>query len=200
MIELKYAELERLYQKHGYKWFTRAYDLNLIFIRHSETNQSKDAFDDTAMIAWVDDQGHKRVFAMPLTIDPGLYCLLNPGNPNGAPIICPGQYLGSHKLGLHKGAKALVQVKPVMVYRDQNRDAIMDTASARTQIGVYGLNFHKAHPTGLVKTIGRYSEGCQVVRNPRDHDYVLHLVDLQVQWIGTSAMSYTVFTERQVLA
>jgi hypothetical protein len=48
-------------------------------------------------------------------------------NPKGAAILVPGQYCGSHAIGLHQGKyRALRQVKPLPVYRDSNKDMNYD--------------------------------------------------------------------------
>ena len=50
------------------------------------------------------------------TTDPGLYYLEHPMNVDGTAILIPGQYIGSHKTGLHKGDHALIQCGKLRVW------------------------------------------------------------------------------------
>ena len=74
---------------------------------------------------------------------------------------------GLHKPSQYrKGHPALVQVAPVMVHRDQNRDMrrtgdIVTTAT--------GINHHGTQPGWRGKFIGMWSMGCMVRPNWADH-------------------------------
>lgn len=66
-------------------------------------------------------------------------------NPKGTAILAPGQYQSSHKIGLHRGKyKALVQHRPVTVYRDNNKDSKYDLEPTKKDTGIFGINIHKA--------------------------------------------------------
>ena len=65
-------------------------------------------------------------------------------NKDGVAILKPGQYRGSHKLGLHQGKyEALRQKSPVKVYRDNNKDGDYDLIEENVQEGIFGINIHK---------------------------------------------------------
>lgn len=220
MIELKYREVKAAVLAKKYRWFGDPFNMNMVFIRHPLRDQSKDAFDDTGVIAWIDDQGNERSFCYPVTVDPGLYYLQKPMGANGCAIMLPGQYLGSHALGLHKGRKALIQVKPVLVYRDNDRDVLLDepdwleatpeivgamTGQAsgydsmrRIHRGMFGINIH-GMLSDMSKRIGQGSAGCTVIRSQADDRYRLDLVALQKKYLGTSAMSYTLLRAKEVV-
>lgn len=99
-----------------------------------------------------------------ITTEPGETYLLNPLNNKGCAVLKPGQYLDAYNFGLHQGKKdhrALVQVKPVTVYRDNNKDNKADW-SATQDTGLFGVNIHGANKSGETLKIGPWSAGCQV--------------------------------------
>ena len=53
MIELKYNEIRVAVLRKKYRWFEEPFNMNMVFIRHSQRDQSADAFDDTGIIARV---------------------------------------------------------------------------------------------------------------------------------------------------
>jgi hypothetical protein len=100
------------------------------------------------------------------TTNPGTHWLKNLLNPKGTAVLKPGQYVDSWKLGLHQGKyEALVQAKPVTVYRDGDKD---DTAEeqGKEDTGMFGINIHRANPSAISSIIDKWSAGCQVLDNP----------------------------------
>lgn len=195
MRQPTYDELKAAIEKFKYKWFTKPYDLNVVGIRNA--SRTPNAYDDTIAIAWVDNDGNKRVFCAPITTDPGMFYLQNPMNPAGCAILVPGQYLGSHKLGKHQGKyKALVQVKPMSVYRDNNRDKFID--AFKIQTGLFGINIHRSVEAGISRNVDKWSAGCQVFSHPHDFNYLIALVEQQKAMIGTDAVSYTLIMESNI--
>ena len=62
----------------------------------------------------------------PITTDPGFKSRTNPMNNSGCAILAPNQYRGCWTFGYHKGRyEALVQTKPVKVYRDNNKERVV---------------------------------------------------------------------------
>jgi len=102
------------------------------------------------------------------TTNPGTHWLKNLMNPKGTALLKPGQWTDSWKLGLHRGEyKALVQCKPITVFRDTDKDAIAEE-NAKTDTGLFGINIHRANPKWTSKFIDKWSAGCQVLNNPAD--------------------------------
>ena len=102
------------------------------------------------------------------TTNPGTRWLKNLMNPKGTALLKPGQWTDSWKLGLHRGEyKALVQCKPITVFRDTDKDAIAEE-NAKTDTGLFGINIHRANPRWTSKFIDKWSAGCQVLNNPAD--------------------------------
>ena len=82
------------------------------------------------------------------------------------------EYVDAFKVGEHKGSyTALVQNKPICVYRDYNRNDILDFDIENKNCGNFGINIHRAKiggaddSLGNTKLIGVYSAGCQVFQN-----------------------------------
>lgn len=151
------AELKTKFNELGYK-FPK---FHLVGVR-SNANKPNE-FDDLigvvngTKIAWYTG-----------TTNPGTHWLKNLMNPKGTAVVKPGQYIDSWKLGLHRGQyKALIQYKPITVYRDKDLDAIAEE-TAITDVGVFGINIHRANPNAISKFIDKWSAGCQVLNNPAD--------------------------------
>src|SRR5258706_8646638 len=105
-----------------YKTFLRPFELNIVGIRSNSTIPN--SFDDSINIFFKNNQGIWVFQSFKATTDPGTYWLKNPLNPQGTAILKEGQYISSHAIGLHRGKyPALVQVRPVTVIRDYDRDA-----------------------------------------------------------------------------
>ena len=126
----------------GHEVFTSgAYNLNLFGIRAKGGRINK--FDDLLGCAYREaDDGPWRVAYWPATTDPGLYWLQHPMNVSGTAILMPGQYRGAYEVGFHLGKyRALVQRRPVRVWRDNDRDSTM-TYGGHDDIdeGLFGIN------------------------------------------------------------
>lgn len=195
MITPTYKQLKDIAHKKGYVWFTNAYDLNFIGIRSNAKHD--DTFNDTIAVAYKDADGNERVFCAPFTCDPGIYYLRNPMNARGTAIIPEGQYRSFWILGKHKGYVALVQRKAIRVLRDNDKnDLLGGTLSAHPELG--GFNFHRALENSIAKTIGKFSAGCQVVQIPEDFAYIISLVRLQVKYVKSAIVSYTLIKEADI--
>tara|TARA_R100001082_G_C4233370_1_gene104199 strand:- start:92 stop:541 length:450 start_codon:yes stop_codon:yes gene_type:complete len=130
------------------------------------------------------------------TTDPGVYWREHPMNVNGTAILVADQYRGSHKIGLHRGKyKALVQTGGrVRVYRDDNKDDILDMDPATEQDGYFGINLHKAgsHST----EVDKWSAGCQVWANADDFACFMAIVEKSAETYGPQ-FTYTLIDEPQ---
>jgi hypothetical protein len=159
----------RKLQKLGHTVFaTGAYNVNLVAVRSA--NPVADSFDDLLLVIYREPAGNWVCYGYPCTADPGLYWLENPGKVAGTAILAEGQHRSAFKLGTHKGQyKCLVQRKAVRVWRDANRDKVLDwPANDPGTPGWYGIQVHRASAHGPVDDVGRWSAGCVVVQHP-DH-------------------------------
>jgi hypothetical protein len=92
-----------------------------------------------------------------------LYYLNHPLSPTGTAILKEGQYLNTYILSLHQGKyKALVQILPVTVIRDFNKDNYLSFNSGQEETGIFGINIHRANLTGKAINVNQWSAGCQV--------------------------------------
>ncbi len=165
----------------GHKVFTDGlFNLNLIGIRSRSPVAGK--FDDTLVVVYRDKRGWiERRY--PITTDPGTYYLDHPMSVKGTAVMAPGQYRGAYILGLHKGYRALVQNRPIKVWRqagqvyDTDDDGSIDWSTAVEDEGIFAVNIHASDSNpydesdrerGEGAEIGRWSAGCQVFANSSD--------------------------------
>jgi len=183
-----FEQLEQAVIAHGYQWFDRGdYNLNLVGIRTADSNAN--TFNDWFCAAFYTD-GQPHLFAWRCTTDPGLFYLENPLNVAGTAVVMPGQYSGLWTMGMHQGKySALVQVGPVTVCRDNNRDGVVDTDGDR-QTGLFGINCHRAAQALPSHQVDKWSAGCQVLANPLDFALLMSLCRLSAIRYG-NRFTYT---------
>lgn len=144
----------------GHVVFERG-ELNLNIVGLRAVPGQPNAFDDRLCLLYR-TTGHGWILeTFAATTDPGRYYLRAPMNVRGTAIVCPGQYRGSHAIGTHKGYPALQQVGPLKVWRDANRNEVLDMAGPTHDAVGAGLNIHHAGPAST--TVDRWSAGCQVI-------------------------------------
>ncbi len=103
------------------------------------------------------------------TTEAGLYWLNNPMNVKGTGVLVPNQYRNCWKIGTHgKGLnahEALVQIAPVEVYRDSDKDNIAEKTNIVDK-GIFGINIHSTGKTSwIAPKVDKWSAGCQVFPN-----------------------------------
>ncbi len=168
------------------------YNINIIGIRSAHHQPNR--FDDTIHCVYKDENGDWIQKSWPCTTEPGKYWLENPTNVNGTAVLVPGQYRSVWKIDLHQGKyEALCQRNgQVKVYRDDNKDDIIDCDPDSISEGYFGINIHKAgaHST----QIDRWSAGCQVFANESDFDEFMVICRKARDKWGNS-FSYTLVPE-----
>lgn len=190
-------DFESLFKKKGYAWFTKGnYNLNIIGVRKNVTKASN-LYDDLIIVDYNTDIGHKRVL-FNITTKPGLYYLKSPLSKDGTAILVPGQYRACWQIGLHQGKyKALCQRKNVKVYRDNNRNDIIDMIPSTINEGIYGINIHRSNENWTRTTVDQYSAGCQVFNNPSDFNSFMRLCEKQKVLYGNT-FTYTLIREEDL--
>lgn len=109
----------------------------------------------------------------------------------GVASLVENQYLDAWMLGLHRGKyEALVQVKDVVVYRDNNKDKILDTG--KTEKGLFGINIHRASNTWISPFVDKWSAGCQVFNNPKEYAKFMQICKDS----GQKFFSYTLINQK----
>ena len=193
MLEMIQATL----LQKGFKTFSRPFELNIVGIRSNSTKPN--SFDDTLNIYYKTSDGKWQFHQFAATTDPGTYWLLNPMNPQGTAIVKHGQYINSHRIGMHRGKYlALVQQRPLTIIRDYDRNATLDFMNGKEETGIYGINIHHASVNGTTRTVDKYSAGCQVFANINDFTLFMQLAERHKQLYGNE-FTYTLIDERALV-
>lgn len=162
IIQVMNSKGYRVYDTDTIEW-----NLNIIGIRNRE--KTNKIFDDT-LIVFHKFLGHWHINYYPITTDPSTNYLIKPIKPNGAAILKEGQYKGVYEINKHRGKYfALCQnLGDVLVYRDNNKDGILNFDETKVEPGMFGINIHKGPVNGNwdSKNIN-YSAGCQVFADSR---------------------------------
>ena len=183
-----------------YKFFdTPGKKLNINIIGVRRDNQGTNTFDDFLLVMYREEElmvSHR----WQATTDPGKYWLKNPINPKGTAVLAPGQYRGTWQIGKHQGKyEALVQRKPVKVYRDNSKDEVIDYNNISTMVdeGYFGINIHRSNPYDQSYAINKWSAGCQVFKKVDDYKEFMKLCNDSAKIYGNS-FTYTLIEEKDL--
>jgi hypothetical protein len=149
---------------------------NVVGLRRIPGNPN--TFDDL-MCCFYKLPGHWVFYAWPCTTDPGTYWLQNPTRVAGTAIVKPGQYLNSHRIGFHHIGKsnqyeAMQQVGTLRVWRDANKDTVLDYGRNEMTATGSGINIHKAGTDSA--NVDKWSAGCQVFKKSADFDVFMSIM------------------------
>jgi hypothetical protein len=184
-----------LMRNYGYEIKERPYELNIVGVRTDNWEANK--FDDFIFVFWKDDKGNWQGNKNPATTDPGTYYLKNPMMAQGTAILKKGQYKDTYALGVHRGSHpALIQIKPVTVIRDFDRDNRLSYDSIRSTTGLFGINIHRANRTGLTINVNDHSAGCQVFADATDQANFINQAKKHKDLHG-NLFTYTLIDERE---
>jgi hypothetical protein len=183
-LQVKHAVVRK-----GYIWHPV---VNIVGIRNLDSGSTvTNIFDDAITLSYyINNELQFEVW--PATTDPGKKGVQEYGNPKGVARLVEGQYINSHALGLHKGKyEALVQVAPVKVWRDSNKDLIYDEKIIDQ--GLFGINIHRA---GIDSTyVENWSEGCQVFKRQEDFNQFLTIV----KSLNIPKFTYTLINNKDLI-
>ena len=172
------------------------FNLNLIAVRSANSQAGK--FDDRIHLVFRDGFGRWQDLALSCTTDPGLYWLKKLGRVQGTAILKAGQYRGAYRIGLHRRRyPALVQSKPVTVWRDNNRDSTLDHKPGTEESGLFGINIHHAgntDPDGVGDDVGAWSAGCTVIGDLDDWAIFWSIINRSAELYG-DRFTYTLIEE-----
>lgn len=171
------------------------YNLNIVGLRSAD--MSPNEFNDALYVIYK-ERGMWVARWWPITTDPGLYWLENPGNQLGAAaVVADRQYKSVWSIGKHRNKyTALVQTGEISVHRDNNLDRKVDYAPDNIETGYFGINCHRATTGsgGSVK-VGKWSAGCQVFAKPQDFSTFMGVCAKQVETRGWDSFSYVLLNE-----
>lgn len=190
------ADFQKIFARKGYAFFTKGeYNLNIIGVRHKGAKVTNH-FDDCLVVIYntPNEQNVKRVFVC--TTLPGKKAMEHPTAIKGTAILKEGQYRGAYQIGYHKGKyKALCQKKPLIVYRDNNKDQVYDLSPISIDRGIFGINIHKAGDNSTL--VDGWSYGCQVFSKSIDFNAFMRLVEKSANIYGNS-FTYTLINEEDL--
>jgi hypothetical protein len=190
------SRIKEILKDFGFTLYTKPYQLNIVGLRSKNVNSN--TFDDEVHVFYTKDDGKWNYHIFPATTDPGTFWLSNPAYPQGTAILAQGQNLDAYQIGLHRGKyEALVQVKPVTVIRDYDRDAVLDFNNGVKETGNFGINVHRAESSGSTQYIDKYSAGCQVFKDADDFYAFMQLCKLHAKMYG-NRFSYTLIDFRSL--
>jgi len=169
----KIAWLQSYYQKHNLP----IQEINLIGIRNT-ADIDKDVINDY-LGYWTKD----KIFLCLGTTDPSVYYTKNTVDRNkaGTAHLDYGWHEKIWRIGTHKGYEALTNTwdsnpefccKPTRFWRDTDFNFIRDSWDIELRDWI-GINFHRMHETLIVKVIGKYSAGCQVVQDVKNFRHII---------------------------
>ena len=192
---------QELFKQKGYSYFVNGnYNLNIIGIRNLFYGNIQDnTFNDALICIYKGDNGIWCKQIWDCTTDPGLKSLKNFSNIKGCAILVPNQYKGAYKIGLHKGQyEALVQKKQVNVYRDSNKDNVLDFNIETKDLGIFGINIHKSNPNTESTIVDGWSAGCTVFKKAEDFNNFMKICNKSKAIYGNS-FTYTLLTTDELI-
>jgi hypothetical protein len=192
--DLSYNKVKAAVTKAGFKFFTGEMNVNMIGIRSK--NRQVDNWDDFFVLCWQENGQNMIWVDDQFTTDPGLYYMTQKLlNPAGCGILARGQYKGVWKIGGHGKNKyeAFVQTGgKVKLYRDRDKNNIMNFDPKSIQEGYFGVNQHHGYDSGKV---GPNSAACQVHRYKKDLAFVLSIAKRNINEGHGDSFTYTLLEE-----
>jgi hypothetical protein len=188
-------QIEAAVKAKGYKYFENGdYNVNVIGIRNTAPGKKvTNLFDDWISISYKEAGGWK-FFIWAATTDPGTKGVKEFHNAGGVARLVPGQYPGSHHVGLHQGKyEALKQKANVKVYRDANKDMVYD--ETKITEGVYGINIHHAGADSTY--VENWSEGCTVFKKIKDFAAFM-VICKKAAALGGNSFTYTLIESKDI--
>ncbi len=168
-LKITPESLESALKSAGHKMFKtdkKDYNLNIVGIRSIKPTVNE--FNDLIVVAWKHN-GKWTIKEYVATTLAGVKWLKQPMNPKGCAILKEGRYDKTWKIAMHRNSyAALCQIRPVKVYRDNNKDSNYDMWENSVQEGNFGINIHRASAFNVLNKIDLHSAGCQVFQNPKD--------------------------------
>lgn len=195
--KMSIAHLQNVMESKGYAFFTQGnYNVNIIGVRNP--NLVANSFDDTMLCAYKVG-GMWELKEWQITTDAGRYWLKHPMNAKGCALLVPNQYRGVYKLDLHLGKYlALCQRNgEVEVYRDDNKDQILDFDNVTKEWGYFGINIHRSNPHTESTIVEKWSAGCQVFKKIDDYNEFLEICGRASKEWG-NAFTYTLLKEEDL--
>lgn len=164
----------------GYQISMGTKEYNIVYVEGIDGNgtlnpDQANHFNDRRLVIQILDRKPKIIGNWDGTTEPGYHYTYRPMNPQGAARIKFGQYK-AWRVGMHGTSErheALVQVEPVTVHRDFNKDLIR--TGDRLDTGYFGINQHWGYDLPR-NNIYFASAGCLVGRTREGHREFMGLI------------------------
>jgi hypothetical protein len=177
-------------QAKNYQVFTNLREYNIVYIEGINEDWSLNSdppnqFNDRRLVIEVVDGIPKIVNHWQATTEPGRYYTFNPMNTEGAARIKFGQYK-AWAVGWHGNAdrhQALVQVAPITVHRDFNKD--FQRTGDKLDTGLFLVNQHWGYdaPANDIKNA---SAGCLVGRRREGHREFMAIIKQDRRYLANN--------------
>ncbi|AFY42074.1 peptidoglycan-binding protein [Nostoc sp. PCC 7107] len=174
----------------NYQVFTGTKEYNIVYVEGIDgdwnlNSDTPNAFNDRRIVIEVVNGTPKIVDHWQATTEPGRYYTVNPMNPGGAARIKFGQYK-AWAVGLHGNAErheALVQVSPITVHRDFNKD--YQRTGDKLDTGLFYVNQHWGYdaPSNDIKNA---SAGCLVGRMRQGHKEFMSIIKQDRRYVANN--------------
>ncbi|AKG20121.1 peptidoglycan-binding domain-containing protein [Calothrix sp. 336/3] len=174
----------------NYRVFTEPKEYNIVYVEGMNENgtlndDAPNAFNDRRMVIEFNNGVPKIVNQWQATTEPGSQYTYTPMNPGGAARIKFGQYK-SWSVGMHGNGdrhEALIQVAPITVHRDFNKD--FKRTNDKSDTGMFAVNQHWGYdaPQNDIKNA---SAGCLVGRMRQGHREFMALIKQDRRYIRNS--------------
>lgn len=179
----------------GYKISTGQRQYNIVYVEGMDVDGKLNAdlpniFNDRRLIIQILDGKPAIIGNWEATTEPGGRYTYQPMNPKGAARIAFGQYT-AWCVGMHgKGDRheALVQVAPVKVHRDFNKD--FKRTGDRIDNGFFGINQHWGYDLPI-NNIANASAGCLVGRTTAGHREFMQLIKRDIRYETNRSCLFT---------
>jgi hypothetical protein len=152
-----------------------------------QNDNAPNRFNDSRFLVEVNPTP-RLVGAWEASIEPGSHYTKQPMNSQGtAQIQVPGHYK-AWRIGKHKNRElALVQVAPVDIIRDKNRNGKLDEGDEK-EYSQIGVNQHSASDQKLVDSA---SAGCPVGRTSKGHQEFMSFLQKDVDYKNNKSFTFS---------
>lgn len=182
-------------QKKGYQIFEDTLNFNIVYIEGMNpngtlNNDAPNQFNDIRTVIAFENDEPIILGIWEGTTEPGRRYTLKPMNQKGAARIAFGQY-EAWQVGIHGNSEpheALIQVKPITVFRDYNKDFKRTNDAKDT--GLFGINQHHGYDLPQLD-IGTASAGCLLGRKRQGHRDFMRLIKRDRRYQNNTKFIFT---------
>ncbi|SDB17499.1 peptidoglycan-binding domain-containing protein [Belnapia rosea] len=180
-------------------WLCRHPDcVNIVYVEGMDEQgrvvpRRRDAFDDLRLLLRIASGGCPEIVgAWSATTASGRLAVETPAEPEGAPRLAAGQHrawvVGRTAIGTELEQEALIQVLPVLVTRDANRDFRRD--GDPPERGIFLIDQHGGHDAPRER-VGGIGAGCLVGRSQAGHGSFMARLRDDPRWRVNAAHVFT---------